>query len=136
MNTPKDGFDIVHGKTGNGGTKLVSFALIFMDNIPKKTVQLSELSNEESGEGADVAIPLAAVDEATMEKPLPLATFPSPNTLPKSKETHPLNIEALEKGITMERVKLLFSLRSNPKSYISNAGITTWLGVTQGHNPT
>ncbi|GJT31749.1 hypothetical protein Tco_0922168 [Tanacetum coccineum] len=39
MNTPKDGFDIVHGKTGNGGTK------------------------PESVEGADVAIPLAAVDE-------------------------------------------------------------------------
>ncbi|GJR66461.1 citrate synthase, mitochondrial [Tanacetum coccineum] len=61
-----------------------------------------------------------------MEKPLPLATFPSPNTLPKSKGTHPLNKESLEKDITRERVKLLFSLRSNPKSYISNAGITTW----------
>ncbi|GKB29568.1 zinc knuckle CX2CX4HX4C containing protein [Tanacetum coccineum] len=34
-----------------------------MDNTPKKTVQLSELINEERVEGADVAISLAAVDE-------------------------------------------------------------------------
>ncbi|GJR74733.1 hypothetical protein Tco_0087098 [Tanacetum coccineum] len=63
MNTPNDGFETVHGKTGNGCTKPVSFASIFMDNTPKNTVQLSELSNEESVEGADVAIPLAAVNE-------------------------------------------------------------------------
>ncbi|GKC12677.1 hypothetical protein Tco_1009459 [Tanacetum coccineum] len=47
------------------GTKPVSFASIFKDNTPKKTVKLSELSNEESVEGADVAIPLAAVDEVS-----------------------------------------------------------------------
>ncbi|GKD80651.1 zinc knuckle CX2CX4HX4C containing protein [Tanacetum coccineum] len=44
-------------------TKPVSFASIFNNNTPKKTVKLSELSNEESVEGADVAIPLATVDE-------------------------------------------------------------------------
>ncbi|GJT77107.1 hypothetical protein Tco_1043832 [Tanacetum coccineum] len=63
MNTPKDGFDTVYGKTGNRGTKTVSFSSIFMDNTPKKTIQLSELSNEESVAGADVAIPLVAVDK-------------------------------------------------------------------------
>ncbi|GJT12436.1 zinc knuckle CX2CX4HX4C containing protein [Tanacetum coccineum] len=64
MNTFKDGFDAIHRKIGNGGTNPVSFASIFMDNTPKKTVQLSKLSNEESIEGADVAIPLAVVDDA------------------------------------------------------------------------
>ncbi|GJY30289.1 hypothetical protein Tco_0413784 [Tanacetum coccineum] len=47
---------------------LYEFASIFMDNTPKKTVQLSELSNEESVEGADVAIPLAAVNEGGLKK--------------------------------------------------------------------
>ncbi|GJV45051.1 RNA-directed DNA polymerase, eukaryota, reverse transcriptase zinc-binding domain protein [Tanacetum coccineum] len=70
MNTPKDGFDSVHGKTGNGGTKPFSFAFIFMDNTPKKTVQLSELSNKGSVEGADVAIPLVVVDEVSFKKAL------------------------------------------------------------------
>nr|GEZ58903.1 zinc knuckle CX2CX4HX4C [Tanacetum cinerariifolium] len=65
MNTLKDGFDIIYGKTSNGGTMPVSFASIFMDNTHKKMVQLSELSNEESVEGADVAIPLEAVDKVS-----------------------------------------------------------------------
>ncbi|GJV68156.1 F-box protein [Tanacetum coccineum] len=51
-------------------TKPVSFASIFKDNTPKKTVKLSELSNEESVEGADVAIPLATVDEVSSKKTL------------------------------------------------------------------
>ncbi|GKC71509.1 zinc knuckle CX2CX4HX4C containing protein [Tanacetum coccineum] len=74
MNTPKDGFDTVHGKNGNGGTKPVSFASIFMDNTHKKTVQLSELSNEESVEGVDVAISLATFNEG-MEQVLENGTW-------------------------------------------------------------
>ncbi|GJS50606.1 ALP1-like protein isoform X1 [Tanacetum coccineum] len=65
MNTPKDGFDTVHGKSGNEGMKPVSFASMFKDNSSKKTVQISELCNEERVKGADVAIPLAAVDEVS-----------------------------------------------------------------------
>ncbi|GJS12653.1 putative ribonuclease H-like domain-containing protein [Tanacetum coccineum] len=45
------------------GIKSVSFTSIFKDNIPKKTVKLCALCNEKSVEGADVAIPLAAVHE-------------------------------------------------------------------------
>ncbi|GJW03140.1 hypothetical protein Tco_1561996 [Tanacetum coccineum] len=75
MNTPNDGFDTVHEKTGNGGTKPVSFASIYMDDTPKMTVQLSELSNEETVEGADVAIPLASVDE--LGRPIMLDAYAS-----------------------------------------------------------
>nr|GEV30306.1 hypothetical protein [Tanacetum cinerariifolium] len=65
MNTPNDGFDTAHGKTSNGGTKPASFAFTFMDNTPKKMVQLYELSNKEMSEGDDVAIPLATIDEVS-----------------------------------------------------------------------
>nr|GEX44827.1 zinc knuckle CX2CX4HX4C [Tanacetum cinerariifolium] len=63
MNPPKDVFDNIDGKIGNGGTKPVSFASIFMDNTPKKMIKLFELNNEERVEGAVVVIPLAAIDE-------------------------------------------------------------------------
>ncbi|GKC92349.1 hypothetical protein Tco_1157791 [Tanacetum coccineum] len=66
MSTPKDGFDIVHGKTGNGGMK------------------------PESVEGADVAIPLAAVDEVSFQKALVdslVMAIPFQNGLGHSMET-------------------------------------------------
>nr|GEX71265.1 zinc knuckle CX2CX4HX4C [Tanacetum cinerariifolium] len=63
MNPPKDVFDNIDGKFGNGGTKPVSFASIFMDNTPKKMIKLFELNNEERVEGAVMVIPLAAIDE-------------------------------------------------------------------------
>ncbi|GKC91340.1 zinc knuckle CX2CX4HX4C containing protein [Tanacetum coccineum] len=65
MNTPKDGFDTVHGKNGNRGTKPVSFASIFMETPPRRRFKLSELSNEESVEGVDVAISLATFNEVS-----------------------------------------------------------------------
>nr|GEV81283.1 hypothetical protein [Tanacetum cinerariifolium] len=69
LNTPTDGFDIVHGKFGNGGTKPISFSSVFKDNTPKKTVKLSELSNEDSVEGTDakVAAPTQVSDDIFVE---------------------------------------------------------------------
>ncbi|GJU22274.1 RNA-directed DNA polymerase, eukaryota, reverse transcriptase zinc-binding domain protein [Tanacetum coccineum] len=42
--------------------KPVSFASMFKDNTSKKTVQLSELRNDECVSGTDVSIPLASID--------------------------------------------------------------------------
>ncbi|GJU91949.1 NB-ARC domains-containing protein [Tanacetum coccineum] len=51
-----------------------------------------------------------------MKKPPNLATFPPTNTHPRSKGNQPSKIGALIGGITRRGVKLLFTLRSNPKS--------------------
>nr|GEU95979.1 hypothetical protein [Tanacetum cinerariifolium] len=53
----------IDGKNGKGGMKPISFAFILKDNTSKKMVKIAELSNDENVKGADVAIPLAAVDE-------------------------------------------------------------------------
>ncbi|GKD59457.1 ATPase 8-like protein, partial [Tanacetum coccineum] len=70
-----------------------------------------------------------------MEKPPNLATFPSTNTYPTSKVLQTSNIGALIEGITRIEVKLLFSLRSIPKSNKAIAGCHYWIGVAQGNIP-
>ncbi|GJT36874.1 hypothetical protein Tco_0936739 [Tanacetum coccineum] len=52
-------FSNLASKIKNVDRKLIGKDDKGTDNTPKKTVKLSELSNEESVEGADVAIPLA-----------------------------------------------------------------------------
>ncbi|GKD26033.1 hypothetical protein Tco_1232247 [Tanacetum coccineum] len=58
-----DCLNSAHEDSDNGSKKSASFALIFKENTTKKIVQTSELRNDEFVQGADVAIPLAAVDE-------------------------------------------------------------------------
>ncbi|GKC46592.1 hypothetical protein Tco_1064314 [Tanacetum coccineum] len=54
-----------HGNYGNGGTKLISFTFIFKEQTNKKTVKLYALCNDEIVNGADVAIPLVAIEEVS-----------------------------------------------------------------------
>nr|GEY97045.1 UvrD-like helicase, ATP-binding domain, P-loop containing nucleoside triphosphate hydrolase [Tanacetum cinerariifolium] len=64
-----------------------------------------------------------------MDKPPNFATFPLTNTHPITREANSARLEALVKGITRSGVKLLFLLRSNPKSNNSISGSFTPLLV-------
>ncbi|GJW97773.1 zinc knuckle CX2CX4HX4C containing protein [Tanacetum coccineum] len=63
--------DFVHESTSRvkedttGSPIKNSFAFVIQDNTFKKTVKLSKLHNEEVVEGADIVIPIAAVEEVS-----------------------------------------------------------------------
>ncbi|GKD67260.1 putative 12-oxophytodienoate reductase 11 [Tanacetum coccineum] len=102
----------------NGDADLVAFGRAFLANLdlPHWFMRNAPLNKHDRR-------------MATMEKPSSLAIFSPTNTLPMSKGTHPSNIEALIRGITRQRVKLLFTLRSTTKCYIFISDITAWKGV-------
>ncbi|GJS12191.1 hypothetical protein Tco_0368987 [Tanacetum coccineum] len=64
-----------------------------------------------------------------MEKTTPLAIFPATNTLPM-KHRGSYSRRHKRWGKTPVHTEI------HTKSYISISGITTWIGVAQGYNPT